>query len=104
VNKAVVCKAPFGLPEAAAPVEVSAGAGSPAEATVDWYLEERRRLWTCERDWTQVRDRVHFNAITNQSGHLAEKVNQIQNGTIDRVEVRAGVPRRVIFESRLTEG
>jgi hypothetical protein len=30
-------------------------------------------------------------------------LERLQNGTVERIEVRSGVPRRVIIERRLTE-
>ncbi|MBZ5622138.1 MAG: hypothetical protein LAQ69_25930 [Acidobacteriia bacterium] len=34
---------------------------------------------------------------------LFAHLDQLQNGTVERIEVRSGVPRRVIIERRLTE-
>lgn len=34
---------------------------------------------------------------------LLAHLDQLQNGTVERIEVRSGVPRRVIIERRLTE-
>src|SRR5262252_1703786 len=34
---------------------------------------------------------------------LLARLDEVQNGIIERVEVRGGIPRRVLFESRLPE-
>lgn len=34
---------------------------------------------------------------------LMTRLDEIKNGRIERIEVRAGLPRRVLFESRLQE-
>jgi hypothetical protein len=34
---------------------------------------------------------------------LLERIDHIENGRLDRIEVRAGIPRRVLIEARLTE-
>ena len=34
---------------------------------------------------------------------LLARLDEIQNGTIERIEVRAGIPRRIVFASRLAE-
>lgn len=34
---------------------------------------------------------------------LMARLDELKNGVIERIEVRAGVPRRIIFESRLPE-
>jgi hypothetical protein len=34
---------------------------------------------------------------------LMARLDELKNGTIDRIEVRAGVPRRIVFAARLTE-
>lgn len=34
---------------------------------------------------------------------LLDRLDQLQNGTLERIEVRSGVPRRVIIERHLTE-
>ena len=34
---------------------------------------------------------------------LMTRLDEIGNGTIERIEVRGGIPRRVVFESRLAE-
>lgn len=34
---------------------------------------------------------------------LLYQLDQLQNGTIERIEVRSGLPRRVVIERRLTE-
>ena len=35
---------------------------------------------------------------------LLNRIDQMCNGKIERIEVRAGIPRRVVFESWLEEG
>lgn len=35
---------------------------------------------------------------------LMSRLDELRNGIIQRLEVRAGIPRRLIFESRLMEG
>ena len=34
---------------------------------------------------------------------LLERIDRLEKGRLDRIEVRAGIPRRVLIESRLTE-
>lgn len=34
---------------------------------------------------------------------LMARLDDVKDGTIERIEVRAGIPRRVVFKSRLTE-
>lgn len=34
---------------------------------------------------------------------LMARLDEIRNGKIERIEVRGGLPRRVVFESRLSE-
>src|SRR5436309_15821411 len=34
---------------------------------------------------------------------LMSRLDELKNGTIQRLEVRAGIPRRLVFESRLLE-
>jgi hypothetical protein len=34
---------------------------------------------------------------------VVARLDNIQNGMIERIEVRAGIPRRVVFESRLSQ-
>ena len=34
---------------------------------------------------------------------LMHRLDELSNGVIQRVEVRAGIPRRVVFQSRLKE-
>jgi hypothetical protein len=33
--------------------------------------------------------------------HLLSRLDELKNGTIQRLEVRAGIPRRLVFETRL---
>src|SRR3954453_24062281 len=33
---------------------------------------------------------------------LLARLDQIRNGVIERIEVRAGIPRRVLFDARIT--
>lgn len=41
--------------------------------------------------------------LQDEVRRLMARLDGLQNGTIERIEVRAGIPRRVIFERRLTE-
>jgi hypothetical protein len=36
-------------------------------------------------------------------GRLMSRLDELKNGTIQRLEVHAGIPRRLVFESRLME-
>jgi hypothetical protein len=42
-------------------------------------------------------------ALRDEVRRLLAHLDQLQNGTVERIEVRSGVPRRVIIERRLTE-
>ena len=42
-------------------------------------------------------------ALRDKVRRLSAHLNQLQNRTVERIEVRSGVPRRVIIERRLTE-
>ena len=42
-------------------------------------------------------------ALPQEWRRLFARFDAIQNGSIERIEVRAGIPRRVIFESRMSE-
>jgi len=42
-------------------------------------------------------------ALCSEVCRLFERLDQLHTGCIQRVEVRAGIPRRVLIESRLTE-
>jgi hypothetical protein len=41
--------------------------------------------------------------LQDEVRRLMARLDGLQNGTIERIEVRAGIPRRVIFERLLTE-
>jgi hypothetical protein len=41
--------------------------------------------------------------LQDEVRRLLARLDGIHNGTIARIEVRAGIPRRVIFERRLTD-
>ena len=41
--------------------------------------------------------------LRDEVRRLLAHLDQLQNGTVERIEVRSGVPRRVIIERRLTE-
>jgi hypothetical protein len=43
-------------------------------------------------------------ALSAEVLRLMSRLDELKNGTIQRLEVRAGIPRRLIFESRLLEG
>jgi hypothetical protein len=42
-------------------------------------------------------------ALAAEQCRLMARLDEIGNGTIERIEVRGGLPRRVVFESRLSE-
>jgi hypothetical protein len=42
-------------------------------------------------------------ALRDEIRRLLAHLDQLQNGTVERIEVRSGVPRRIIIERRLTE-
>jgi hypothetical protein len=48
------------------------------------------------------RDLTDFE-LPDEVRRLLCRLNKIQNGMIERIEVRAGVPRRIVFKSSLTE-
>jgi hypothetical protein len=52
-----------------------------------------------EREEANLPDFALRDEVRRLLGHL----DQLQNGTVERIEVRSGVPRRVIIERRLTE-
>ena len=41
--------------------------------------------------------------LCDEVRRLLAHLDQLRNGTVERIEVRSGVPRRVIIERRLTE-
>ena len=41
--------------------------------------------------------------LRDEVRRLLAHLDRLQNGTVERIEVRSGVPRRVIIERRLTE-
>jgi hypothetical protein len=42
-------------------------------------------------------------ALSVEVSRLMSRLDQLKNGTIQRLEVRAGIPRRLVFESRFLE-
>jgi hypothetical protein len=42
-------------------------------------------------------------ALRGEVLRLMARLDQLQDGRIERIEVRAGIPRRVVIERRLTE-
>ena len=42
-------------------------------------------------------------ALREEVHRLLDRFDRIENGRLDRIEVRAGIPRRVLIETRLTE-
>jgi hypothetical protein len=42
-------------------------------------------------------------ALRDEVRRLMARLDQLKNGRIERIEVRSGIPRRVVIESRLTE-
>ena len=42
-------------------------------------------------------------ALREEVCRLLERIDQIENGRLDRIEVRAGIPRRVLIETKLNE-
>jgi len=43
-------------------------------------------------------------ALRDEVRRLLSHLDQLQNGTVERIEIRSGVPRRVLIARRLTEG
>ena len=41
-------------------------------------------------------------ALREEVCRLLQRIDRIENGRLDRIEVRAGIPRRVLIEARLT--
>ena len=41
--------------------------------------------------------------VLSEFYRLMARLDEIKNGTIERLEVRGGLPRRMIFQSPLTE-
>ena len=60
-------------------VKLDADCGPRREAVLDDFI---------------LREEVH---------RLLERIDRIEDGRLDRIEVRAGIPRRVLIETRLTE-
>ncbi len=42
-------------------------------------------------------------ALRDEVRRLMARLDQLKNGRVERIEVRSGVPRRVVIERRLTE-
>ena len=38
--------------------------------------------------------------LNAEASHLIARLDEFKNGTIQRLEVRAGIPRRLVFETR----
>jgi len=60
-------------------VKLDAGCGPRREAALDDFA---------------LREEVH---------RLLERIDHLESGRLDRIEVRAGIPRRVLIEAKLTE-
>jgi hypothetical protein len=43
-------------------------------------------------------------ALRDEIRRLMVRLDEINNGRIERIEVRSGIPRRIFIERRLTEG
>lgn len=41
--------------------------------------------------------------LAAELSRLMTRLDEIRNGRIERIEVRGGIPRRVVFESRISE-
>ena len=42
-------------------------------------------------------------ALREEVHRLLERIDHLESGRLDRIEVRAGIPRRVLIEAKLTE-
>jgi hypothetical protein len=42
-------------------------------------------------------------ALCDELCRLLDRFDQMENGRIERIEVRAGIPRRILIEARVTE-
>lgn len=42
-------------------------------------------------------------ALRDEVRRLMARLDQLKNGRIERIEIRSGIPRRVVIERRLTE-
>jgi hypothetical protein len=62
-------------------------------------IDERLDVTEEPRQETTLADFV----LAAELRRLMARLDEIGNGTIERIEVRAGLPRRVVFESRLSE-
>jgi hypothetical protein len=53
----------------------------------------------------QVRQEVELTdfVLREEVRRLMEKLDLVQDGTIERIEVRAGIPRRVVYESPISK-
>lgn len=41
--------------------------------------------------------------LREETRRLMARLDEVKDGTIERIEVRAGIPRRILFKSSLTE-
>jgi hypothetical protein len=73
--------------------------GDPVLAMASLWVVERLDSPECPRPEIQLAD---FN-LSKEWRRLFGRFDEIQTGVIERIEVRAGIPRRVIFESRMSE-
>ncbi len=39
--------------------------------------------------------------IRHEISRLMDRLDEMKNGTVERIEVRAGIPRRIVFRARL---
>jgi integrase len=46
---------------------------------------------------------LHDFVLREEVHRLLERIDRLENGRLDRIEVRAGIPRRVLIETPLTE-
>jgi hypothetical protein len=67
----------------------------PPVAMIDVKLDVEER----ERSEVDLTDFV----LRDEVCRLMDRLDEVKNGTIQHIEVRAGIPRRVVFRSRLTE-
>ena len=40
--------------------------------------------------------------LAHEVRRLLDQLDEIENGEIERIEIRAGVPRRLVFQQRLS--
>jgi hypothetical protein len=73
--------------------------GEPVLIAASVLVEERLDLPEEQRPEIQLDD---FN-LSKEWRRLFARFDAVQNGSIKRLTVLAGIPRRVIFESRMSE-